>query len=155
MKGALMDRFLPRPIDNNYRGSRIALWLFGLVVAVTLVQGFGVIFNGHATLVGADGIPLDTYPPDAVQTILALWALRGLSRVIICLLCLLALGRYRSAVPFMFVLLMVNYLAGQLIFQFIPVVRTGTPPGPIVNLAMFALMVVGFVLSLRGRTLSA
>src|SRR5947209_6105188 len=109
-----------------------------------IIQGVFVIFNGYSTGMNADGIPLDTYPPAATQTIVALWAQRGLSRliIIISLLCVLVLVRYRSAIPFMFALLLLNYLAGQLIFQFVPVVRTGTPPGPIVNMIMFALMII-------------
>jgi len=35
-----------------------------------------------------------------------------------------------------------------LILQFIPIVRTGTPPGIVVNLIIFALMIVGLMLSL-------
>jgi hypothetical protein len=151
----MLDKLLPRPVDNTYRGSKIALWIFGLVAGGKIIQSLAVIFNGYSTARDADGIPLDTYPTAAAQTVAALWALRGLSRVITCLLCVLALVRYRSAVPFMFVLLMVNYLGAQLIFQFIPLIRTGSPPGPIVNFVMFALMVIGFVLSLRGSKRSA
>ena len=147
----MFDKLLPQPIDNTYRGYKVALWLFGLVVGVMIIQSVFVIFNGYSTIMNADGIPLDTYPPAAAQTILALWAQRGLSRLIISLPGVLVLVRYRSAIPFMFALLMLNYLAGQLIFQFVPVVRTGTPPGPIVNLIMFALMIIGLALSLRSR----
>ena len=147
----MFDKLLPQPIDNTYRGYRVALWLFGLVVGVTITQGLFVIFNGYSTIMSADGIPLNTYPPAAAQTIVALWAQRGLSRLIISLLGVLVLVRYRRAIPFMFVLLMLNYLASQLILQFVPVVRTGTPPGPIVNLVMFALMIIGLALSLRSR----
>jgi hypothetical protein len=147
----MFDKLLPQRIDNTYRGYKVALWLFGLVVGVMIIQSVFVIFNGYSTVMNADGIPLDTYPPAAAQTILALWAQRGLSRLIISLLGVLVLVRYRSAIPFMFALLLLNYLAGQLIFQFVPVVRTGTPPGPIVNLIMFALMIIGMALSLRSR----
>ena len=96
----------------------------------------------------ADGIPVDTYAPAAAQTIVALFALGALYRLIISLLCVLVLVRYRSAIPFMFALLVLSYLASQLILQFIPIVRTGTPPGIVVNLIMFALMIVGLMLSL-------
>lgn len=147
----MFDKLLPQPIDNTYRGYKLALWLFGLVVGVTILQGVMVIFNGHSIVMSADGIPLDKYTPEAAQTILGLWALRGLSRLIICLLCVLALVRYRSAIPLMFVVLILNYLAGQLILQFVTIPRTGTPPGPIINFVMFVLMVIGLVLSLRSR----
>lgn len=147
----MLERLLSRPIDNTYRGSPVALWLFGLVVSVTITQGVFAVFNGYSTVRNADGIPLDTYPSAAAQTIVALWAQRGLSRLIIASLCVLVLVRYRSAIPFMFAFLLLNYLAGQLVFQFVPVVRTGTPPGPIVNLIMLALMIIGLALSLRNR----
>lgn len=149
----MFDRLLPQPIDNTYRGYKIALWLFGLVVGVMIFQGVLVIFNGDSVVRNADGIPLDTYTPAAAQAVLALWAQRGLSRLIISSICVLALVRYRSAIPLMFVLLMLNYLAGQLVFQFVPLARAGTPPGPVVNLIMFALTVIGFVLSLRRRSM--
>src|SRR5437773_3199187 len=147
----MFDRLLPQPIDNPYRGYKVALWLFGLVVGVRITQSLLVIFNGYSTARDADGIPLDTYTPAAAQTVVALFAQGSLWRLTFCLLCVLVLVRYRSAIPLMFTLLLVNYLAGQLILQFVPVIRTGTPPGPIVNLIMFALMIVGLALSLRSR----
>lgn len=150
-----MDKLLPRPIDNTYRGSKIALWLFGLVAGVKIIQSLAVIFNGYSTATAADGIPLDTFPPAAAQTVAALFAQGSLWRLTFCSFCVLVLVRYRSAVPLMFALFTLNYLAAELIYRFIPLVRTGTPPGPIVNLVMFALMVIGFVLSLRSRDVRA
>jgi len=147
----MFDKLLPQPIDNTYRGYKVALWLFGLVVGVRITQSILVIFNGYSTARDADGIPLDTYTPAAAQLVVALFAQASLWRLTFCLLCVLVLVRYRSAIPLMFTLLLVNYLAGQLILQFVPVIRTGTPPGPIVNLIMFALMIVGLALSLRSR----
>jgi hypothetical protein len=147
----MLERLLPRTIDNTYRGHLAALWLFGLVLAVKITQSVLVIFNGYATARDADGIPVDTFRPDAAQTAVALFAQGSLWRLTTCLLGVLVLVRYRSAVPFMFALLLLNYLAGQLIFHFVPVARTGTPPGPIANLIMFALMVLGLALSLRNR----
>ena len=58
----MFDKLLPQRIDNTYRGYKLALWLFGLVVGVTIIQGVFVIFNGYSTIMGADGIPLNTYP---------------------------------------------------------------------------------------------
>jgi MYXO-CTERM domain-containing protein len=147
----MLDQLLPPRIDNTYRGHRLALWLFGLVVSVRIIQSLVVIFNGYSTARSADGIPLDAYPLAAAQTMVALFALAGLSRLIIALLCVLVLARYRGAVPFMFAVLAVSHLASQLLLHFVPIVRTGTPPGPVVNLTMFALVAVGLALSLRRR----
>ena len=149
----MFDRLFPQPIDNTYRGYKVALWLFGLVVGVRITQSVLIIFNGYSTARDADGIPLDTFTPAAAQTVVALFAQGSLWRLIFCLLCVLVLVRYRSAIPLMFALLLLSYLASQLIFQFVPLARTGTPPGPIVNLIMFALMIIGLALSLRSRSI--
>lgn len=147
----IVDRFFPRPIDIRYSGSKIALWLFGLIVLVHILQSVMVIVNGHSIAQSADGIPLETYPAAAAQTIVAIFAVSSLRRLIISLICAVVLFRYRSAVPLMFVVLGVNYLGGQVIFQFIPIVRVGTPPGIVVNLMMFGLTIVGLALSLWKR----
>jgi hypothetical protein len=147
----VFDRLLPRPIDNRYSGSKIALWLFGLIVFVHILQSVMVIVNGHSVAQSADGIPLETYLAAAAQTILAIFMLSSLRRLIISLICAVVLFRYRSAVPLMFVVLGLSYLGGQVIFQFVPIVRVGTPPGVIVNLIMFGLTVVGLALSLWRR----
>ena len=147
----MFDRLLPRPIDNTYSGSKIALWLFGLIVFVHVLQSVLVIVNGYSTAQSADGIPLETYPAAAAQTILAIFMLASLRRLIISLMCAVVLFRYRSAVPLMFVVLGLSYLGGQVILQFVTIVRVGTPPGVVVNLIMFGLTVVGLVLSLWRR----
>jgi hypothetical protein len=147
----MFDKLLPQPIDNKYSGSKIALWLLGLIVLVHILQSVVIIVNGHSIAQSADGIPLETYPAAAAQTIEAIFAVSSLRRLIISLICAVVLFRYRSAVSLMFVVLGLSYLGGQVIFQFIPIVRVGTPPGPIINLVMFAMMIIGLALSLRSR----
>jgi hypothetical protein len=110
-----------------------------------------VIVNGYSVAQSADGIPLETYPTAAAQTILAIFMLSSLRRLIISLICAVVLFRYRSVVPLMFIVLGLGYLGGEVIFQFVPIVRVGTPPGVIMNLIMFGLTVVGLTLSLWRR----
>jgi hypothetical protein len=110
-----------------------------------------VIFNGYYVLTSADGIPLGTFSPGAAQTVMSVWALYGLSRLFILLLCVLTLVRYRSATSFMFTLLALNYLAGELIVRFLPLGRVGKPAGPLMNFVLFVLMVVGLGLSVWKR----
>ncbi len=147
----MLGRLLPPSIDDDYRGRGLALWLFGVVVAVRLTQALVIIFDGRTVAMNADGIPLDSYPPEAAQTVVAMFMLSALNRLVIALLCVLVLARYRSAVPFMFAVLMLGHLGGELLMSFAPLVGRGTPPGPYVNLAAFALTALGLALSLRGR----
>ena len=145
----MLKTLLPQRIDNDYRGPKLALWIFAFVATIRTLQSVMIIFNGYYTARNADGIPLELYPPDAVQTILALFAISSLWLLIICVICAVVLARYRSAIPPMFAVLGLTYLGGQLLNQFIPLVRVGRPPGAIVNLIVFGLIVIGFVLSLR------
>jgi glucan phosphoethanolaminetransferase (alkaline phosphatase superfamily) len=147
----MFNKLLPQPIDNKYSGSKIALWLFGLIVFIHILQSVMVIVNGRMIAQSADGIPLESYPAAAAQTILAIFTVSSLRRLIISLICAVVLFRYRSAVPLMFIVLGLSYLGGQAIFQFIPIERVGTPPGVVINLVMFGVMIVGFALSLWKR----
>ena len=144
----MLDRLFPRHADNTYRGSKIALWLFGLVVLLKLVIALNALFNGHQVASSADGIPLDTYTPAGAQAVVSLFASLGLAHLFFCLVCVLVLVRYRALVPCMFALLLVEQLSRKLIQQFLPIVRTGSPPGFIVTLVLTALMAVGLALSL-------
>jgi hypothetical protein len=143
----MFERFLPQRLDNEYRGRKLALWLFGLVVLTKSVQSLSIIFAGSYTAVGADGIPLSTFPLAVAETVVAVFAQQSLWRLTFCVLCLIVLCRYRSAVPLMFAMLVANYLSGQLIFRFVPLPHVGTPPGPAINFILFSFMVVGLVLS--------
>jgi hypothetical protein len=144
----MFNHLFPRSIDNTYRGHKLALWLFGLVVFMKAAMSLNSIFNGYLVASSADGLPLDTYPSAAARTIVSLFAIWGLGHFMICLLCILVLVRYRGMIPFMFALLLVEHLSRRLIFQFMPIVRTGTPPASAINLVLLALMIVGLALSL-------
>ena len=147
----MFDKLIPQSLDNTYRGYRAALWLFGLVAGVKIVQSLSVIVNGYGIASAADGIPIDTYTREAAQEMVALFAQGSLWRLTFGLFCVVVLMRYRSAVPLMLVLLLLNYLASELIFEFVPLTRTGMPPGPYVNFGLFVLTIVGLILSLRSR----
>jgi hypothetical protein len=147
----MFERVLPRSIDNEYRGQKVALWLLGLLALMRLVIGVNSIVNGYSVMTTADGIPLAAFPPAATQTLVALWALLGLTHFFTGALCMLVLIRYRGAVPFMFVLLLLQHLAGRVIGYFHPIARTGAPPASVINLTFLILMIVGLGLSLWPR----
>jgi hypothetical protein len=145
------SRLFPRYIDNIYSGSKIALWLLALILAMRAIQSIGIIFNGYSVAQAADGIPLETYPAAAAQTILAIFAISSLNRLIISGIGAVILSRYRRAVPLMFVVVLTTYAGAQLLSRFIPIVRVGRPPGVMVNLGLFGLTIIGFILSLWKR----
>ncbi|MFY9621382.1 MAG: hypothetical protein WAM70_08600 [Pyrinomonadaceae bacterium] len=151
LRETILDRLLPRRIDNAYQGSKIALWILVLLIAVRTMQSVMILVNGYSIAQSADGIPLETYPAAAAQTIVALFALSAVNRLVISLICVVVLVRYRRAVPLMFLLLLVTYSAGQLVGRVVPIVRVGQPPAAIMNLTLLGLTILGLVLSLWKR----
>lgn len=143
----MLERMLPRTIDNTYRGHILALWLFVPVLVMKTGIALGMIFNGREAAQSADGIPLDTFGvacADAVVAFLAIW---GLAQLVFSVFGILALVRYRALVPFMFVLLVLEHLARKWLLLAKPIARTGTPPGTYINLALLGVMITGLVLS--------
>ena len=146
------DHLLPKTLDQGYRGHPAALWLFGVVMLVKLGIGFGTLLNGHDAAVNADGIPLDSYGPGAAQSFISMFAAWGLAQVTIGVVNLVVLVRYRALVPFMFALLLAEHLLRKTVFVLIPLERVGSPPGPWINYALVALMVIGLALALRWKS---
>jgi len=72
----------------------------------------------------------------------------GLSQLLLALVGALALIRYRAMIPFMYLLLLVEYFAKKWIQLVKPIIRMGTPPAAYVNLVLIALLLAGLVLSL-------
>ena len=152
----MLELIVPQRLDNTYRGTKAALWLLGLLLALKLLQSLVSLFSAHSTLVGADGIPVDAYPAAAAQTVIGLFALLGRARAFVFLGGVLILARYRSAVPLMFLVLVLDDVTIRLTRLLEPIPRTGPAPGLTINLVLAGLMAVGLVLSLwPGRAAAA
>jgi len=148
----MLNRIFPQQFDNNYSGHKLAIWLFAVLVLLKLGISLSSIFDTYNVVRSADGIPLDTFTSGGAETVVSVTALLGLSIFLLALLGALALIRYRSMIPLMYVLFLVEYLAKKWIQLVKPIVRTGTPPASYVNLVLIALLLAGLVLSLWRRT---
>jgi len=148
----MLERVFPSPADFVYRGSKIALWLLGLILLFKLAIALGAIFNGHYAATVADGIPLDSYPPDAARAFLSLFASLGVAQLMLGVVGAVLLLRYRALVPLFLLLLLVDYVARKGVAAYMPIVRSAQAPGGAINWFIFAAMVLALVLSLRRGT---
>ncbi len=147
----VLERLLPRRLDNTYGGRRLALWILAAVVIVKTGIALGTIFNGRTAAQSADGIPLESFGAAGAQAVVALFAAWGVGQLVLSALGILALARYRAMVPLVFALILLEHLARRISFIVQPIVRTGTPPGLWINLTLLALMTVGLALALWER----
>jgi hypothetical protein len=147
----LIDRLFPSHIDNNYRGHRLALWLFFPITAITLGRSLVHIFLSDGGAQSIATIPLDTYAPEAADAVIRGFALWGLSQLLLAFLYVGVLWRWRTLLPLMYLLLVAEYVGRFAIGVTNPVVTLETPPGATANFVFAGLGLVMLVLSLRSR----
>jgi hypothetical protein len=158
---AMLNRLLPRQLDNGCQGSRLALWVFGLVLFVNLGISLSSMFNGRHIASFTDGIPLDALPAAGAAAVVSLFGLLGLWRLVFCVLCILVLVRYRTMVPIVFALLLLEqlgrrailseHLGKRAILHGMPIIRSGSPsPDSFVGVALLTVIAVGLAMSVLG-----
>ena len=81
-------------------------------------------------------------------TVIAVFALWGLSQLLLGLLYLLAALRYRSLVPLFYLLMILEYGGRMIVAGAKPIETAGTAPGAVGNLPLMLLAAVMLVLSL-------
>jgi hypothetical protein len=79
-----------------------------------------------------------------------MFALLGLRALVISLLCVIAIVRYRAMIPLLTLMLLVLNISGRVVLFVHPIARSGgvQPIGFYVNLFLLAVLIAGFALSL-------
>lgn len=159
----MLSRLFPKQIDNDYRGLWLAIWLLVPVVLIKLAMGFNVAglnpwVSNRMVAERADGIPLDGFGVEAASTVMFMFASWGLMLLLVNLLALLALIRYRAMVPLIFLLLTLEQVGRKVIGTLSPIVREaavkadGLSPAVLINWGFLIVLAIGLVLSLLPRT---
>lgn len=148
----MIERLFPRQVDNRCTSGRIALWLLGLIVAMKALMGGNSILNSAEVARGADGIPLDSFGPEAAREVVLLFQIVGLGQLVLAVIGALAIVRYRAMVPLLFLLFLVEHIGRRLIVFANAVEPSRTfAPGFYVNMGLLALLLIGLALSLWPR----
>ena len=154
MTKAILASLFPRQITNEFPGYKISLWAFYLFTALTLWRSQHHIFSDDGGAQSIATIPLDNYSDNAAATIIGVFALWGLSQLVIGLLYLIAAVRYRSMIPLLYMLSLVEYLVRAFYMPAYKQFETaGTAPGAVGNLPLATFLFVMLVLSLWPRKL--
>jgi len=149
----MLSRIFPAQIDNNYRGYRLAIWLLVPIVLLRGLIGFNSIFFSRTVATSADGLPLESFTAAGAQTVIALFALLGLSSLLLALLGVVVLVRYRTMIPFLYLFLLIQELGNKAILLENPIARSASSgAGSAVALTILALTLIGFGLSVPKNT---
>jgi hypothetical protein len=144
---SMLGRIFPRQVDNRFGGHRAALWLLGLLVALKFIVAVNSIAN-TASIAAGDGIPLDSFGPAAARTVLMLFALSSLGDLTVAVIAIIILIRYRAMVPFIYLMLIGDYVAQRFIVEGYAAARSGGLSIGYLTAGILTLLALGLVLSL-------
>ena len=141
----MMDRLLPKTVDTRYEGNRLAGWVFLLLAIVSLGRSLVHLLAPDGGAGSIAGIDLSNGGKDSIVFAFGLW---GLSQVIYACLLLLVALRYRTLIPLMYLVLILEIVGRMAVGFFKPPELLHAAPGGIANYILLPLSVLLFLLSL-------
>lgn len=139
-----MNKILPKTIDNNYQGSKLALFVFYLITVIALVRSLIHMLSPDSEAQSIATIPLDSYASTAAATVIYLFSVWGLSQLLMGFFYVLASLKYKALLPLMYT----EYTGRFIIGHLKPIAITGTAPEGTMNLPMALLSLAMLALSL-------
>ena len=143
-----MSKILPSVVDNTFRGRKAALYFFWLITVMTVVRSCVHIFVHDGGAQSIATIPLDTYTDAGAAAVVLVFSYWGLSQLIVGVIQVVVALKYRSLIPLMYLMLVVEWGGRFVISLFGTIETTGQAPGevgnrvlPVVCLAMFLLSI--------------
>jgi hypothetical protein len=150
----MLGQLFPRKFDNTYRGYWPAIWLLVPIVVLRLIMGGNSMWHPHYVATSADGLPLESYTAAGAQVVVSMYAMMGVYLVLLALQSVLVMIRYRSMIPYVYLLLLLDQMGGALVNHLYPVVTTAASSqkaGMAVIYVILGLTFAGLVLSLVPR----
>ncbi len=150
IKGDVMNfsLLLPKQFDNQYRGNKIALWMFVVITLIFMGRSLIHVFAADGGAQSIATIPLDLWSADAAKTLISMFAFWGLVQVMMAGLNIVALVRYKSMIPLLYLVMVITQLGRIGIGQWKPVVTQGTAPAAALTFYLLAFLTLGLLLSL-------
>ena len=146
----MIQRLLPVSVTNDYRGHPLAKWVFVALTVISIGRSLVHMFAADGGAGSIASITLDAFSPGGSNTIITMFALWGLSQLIIGLVYVVLLWRYQSLIPLMYVFFVFEYVMRLLAPAYSPGLETlEIAPGAIGNLIFIPLGLVMLALSLR------
>lgn len=146
----MFNRIFPQEKLNKYRGNPVAKWVLAILTIVTLARSLVHMFAPDGGAQSIATIPLDNFTPSGAETVILMFALWGLSQLLIGIVYMAVLWRYKALIPVMYLLMLIEYGMRIVLGSLKPIETVDTAPGAIGNYVIAPLAAVMLVLSLRG-----
>lgn len=134
---------------NNKRWIKIVFLIISIFTIVRSVIHIVSLDGGASSMAG---IPLSAYSQDTSQTIIFMFALWGISQLIIGLFYLYVFVLKQDLIPLMLLSLTLEYSLRLIIGQLKPIQTIHTAPGAYGNYLMIPLSIILFLYSIKKTT---
>lgn len=141
----ILATLLPAQADNKVRGIRAPVYIFTLIAVASLVRSCIHVFAPDGGAGSIAGMDLSVAGAPEIIFSFALW---GTAQLIYALIQLVVAFRYRSLVPFMYLLLILETLLREFVGRIKPVTFAHRPPGAIGDYVVLPVAALMLVLSL-------
>ncbi|NLR94424.1 hypothetical protein [Flammeovirga agarivorans] len=148
----MINQVLPATINNEYKGHKLALYVFYLITVMTVGRSLVHMFATDGGAQSIATIPLDSYSTPAAQTVILIFALWGLSQLTMGVFYVIIIFRYKSLIPLMYIFLFIEYAMRLVMMYMKPIITEETAPGATGNYIFIPLSIVMFILSMRKRS---
>lgn len=142
---AMWTILFPRTVDGTIRGSRVPTYVFAAYAIVSMVRSLIHLLAPDGGAGSIAGLDLSVAGADGIVFAFGLW---GSSQLLFALVQVLVVVRYRSLVPLMYVMLILETLLRQLVGTIKPVSFAHVPPGAFLNDVVLVVAIAMLALSL-------
>jgi hypothetical protein len=125
----MLERLFPTNKTNTYRGNPIAQWVFVLLTVATIARSLVHMFSSDGGAQSIATIPLDSFTANGADAVILIFALWGLSQLIIGIVYGIVLWRYQALIPLMYLFMIFEYRMRIVLGEIKPIETTGTAPG--------------------------
>jgi hypothetical protein len=150
-----LNKIFPATADNHFKGYKISLWGFiAFMILMTWRSIIHMLFEQHGVHEIAN-FSVISGDPDPMLVIYRFFSLWGFAQLIFCLVCWVVIFRYRSLIPFMYLLWLFEWSFRTFGYPLIRedialqgIYTVGVTPGVVGAPFITFILVILFILSL-------
>jgi hypothetical protein len=145
---SIFEKILPAQADNTVRGGMLPVVVFGVYAVISTIRSLIHLLAPDGGAGSIAGLDLTAAGAAGIVFAFGLW---GSSQLVLAIMQLVVLFRYRSLIPLMYLLLILETLLRNLVGVIKPATFAHTPPGALLNTIILPLAVLMILLSLWER----
>jgi hypothetical protein len=141
---SIIKKILPKSAKNDFKGYKIAEIIFFIITIITIIRSLIHIFSPDG---GARSIATIDLSVEGADVIIGLFALWGISQILLGLIFLVVFIRYKTLIPMMYLFIIIEYSMRIIVGLYKPFQTIGIAPGSIGNYIIVPLALIMFTLS--------